>query len=325
MTLILNQAEVRSLLNMSDCISVVEQAFVEFSSGTAVQPLRTNIHSDQGISLYMPAYLEKSQALACKVVSVFNKNPEKYNLPAVLGTVLLQDVNTGKVKCIMDGSYLTAVRTGAASGVATKYLARDEKNMSLGIIGTGVQAEMQALAVKEVRQINKVLIFDLSEKAAIAFKQKLEECFEVEIEIVADVNDIAKADIICTATSSPEPVIDGKKIKKGTHINGIGSHTPKTRELDTVLIKKSVFIGDSKDACFSEAGDFLIPLIEGAFDETHFKAELGEVIMNDKAGRTSKSQITVFKSNGLAVQDAATAAMIYENALKAKVGAEVEI
>lgn len=325
MTLILNQKEVRSLLNMSDCILAVEQSFVEFSAKTAIQPLRTNIHSDLGISLYMPAYLEKSRALACKVVSVFGNNPEKHELPAVLATVLLQDADTGKVKCIMDGSYLTAVRTGAASGVATKYLARDEKNMCLGIIGTGVQAEMQALAVKQVRQINKVLIYDLSEKAASIFKKKLEQCFDIEIEIVAEVSEIAKADIICTATSSPNPVIDGKLIKKGTHVNGIGSHTPTTRELDSVLIKKSVFIGDSKDACFSEAGDYIIPLIDGIIDENHFKAELGEVISNDKPGRTSKSQITVFKSNGLAVQDTATAAMIYEKALKAKLGIEVEI
>ena len=325
MTLILNQNEVRSLLTMSECIEVVEQAFVEFSEETAVQPLRSNIKSDRGISLYMPAYLQNSRSLACKVVSVFNENPEKHDLPAVLGTVLLQDSETGKVKCIMDGSYLTAVRTGASSGVATKYLAKDERNMTLGIIGTGVQAEMQVLAVMEVRSISKVLVFDLNKKAAKDFATRFKEYPDIEFEILKNVDDITSADIICTATSSPSPVIDGKNIRKGTHVNGIGSHTPTTRELDSALIKKSYFVGDSKDACFSEAGDFIIPLVEGTINEEHFKAELGEVINNQKAGRTSKSQITVFKSNGLAVQDAATANLIYQKAISKKIGIEVEI
>ena len=325
MTLILSQKDVTRVLNMRDCMQVVEQAFLEFKNGTAIQPLRNNIHSDKGISLYMPAYLGEMKALACKVVTVFKDNPNDYKMPMILGKVLLQDPNTGEVICIMDGSYLTAVRTGASSGVATKYLARDKADMVAGIIGTGVQAKMQLAAIAEARDIKKVIVYDISEKAAQEFIEEIRSAFNMEFEIAHHSDEVLQADIICTVTSSSMPVIDGSKVRPGTHINGIGTHTPDSRELDSAVVIKSKFVGDSKEACFSEAGDFIIPLEEKQISEAHFYAELGEIISAQKAGRISSDEVTIFKSTGLAIQDAATAQLVYEKAKELGVGKEIEI
>jgi len=325
MTLILNRNDVISVLTMKDCMEVVENAFAELANETAVLPLRTNIKPPEGLSLYMPAYLEDMKALACKVVTVYKNNPKNFNLPVVIGKVLLQDPESGDVICIMDGGYLTAVRTGAASGVATKYLARKDDGQVAGIFGTGVQAQMQLLAVAEARKLSKALIYDISDEAAAKFMKDLKDKVDFEI-IKADTPDeVLEADIICTATSSATPIFDGAKVKDGTHINGIGSHTPNARELDTTIIQRSKFVGDSKEGCFSEAGDIMIPLQEGDIAESHFYAELGEVVTGLKEGRVSNDEITLFKSNGLAIQDAATAKLIYDKAVARGVGIDVTI
>ena len=160
MPLLLNREMVASLLTMKECIEAVEKAFAELAAGTAVLPLRTAIASPGGISLYMPAYLRGEDALACKVVAVFKDNPEKHRLPTTTGTILLQDAQTGRVCCIMDGAHLTAMRTGAASGVATKYLARDDAGQSVGIFGAGVQGRTQLEAVREVRSLARAWVYD---------------------------------------------------------------------------------------------------------------------------------------------------------------------
>lgn len=325
MTLILNRTEVASVLQMGDCINVVEQAFAELSEGTAVLPLRTAITPPEGLSLYMPAYLKKMGALACKVVTVYKNNPSKHNMPTTIGKVLLQDPETGNVICIMDGGYLTAVRTGAASGVATKYLARKDKGQTAGIFGAGVQAKMQLWAIAEVLNLSKVLVYDLSDTALQSFIAEMGKKLNLEIIRVSQPNDILQADVICAATSSAVPIFDGKLVKEGTHINGIGSHTPNARELDGEIIRRSKFVGDSKEACFKEAGDIIIPVNEGVVTESHFYAELGELITGKKAGRVNDKEITLFKSNGLAIQDVATAKLVYEKALAAGIGQSIEI
>jgi ornithine cyclodeaminase/alanine dehydrogenase len=325
MTLILNREEVAKVLNMKDCIGIVELAFAELSNGTADMPMRTNIKPPGGISLYMPAYLKEMKALACKVVTVFKDNPAKHDLPTTIGKVLLQDPETGDVICIMDGGFLTAMRTGAASGVATKYLARDDKGMTAGIFGTGVQAQMQLWAVCEVRNISKALAYDINKEAAEKFAALMKDKLNIDIEVADSPEDVLQADIICTATSSPTPIFDGSLVKQGTHINGIGSHTPNARELDSEIIKRSKFVGDSREACFNEAGDIIIPLKAGDIDESHYYADLGEVVTGKKDGRINTEEITIFKSNGLAVQDAATAKLVYDKALKQGIGTEVKI
>lgn len=325
MTLILNKDEVAKVLNMKDCINMVEAAFAELANGTADMPMRNNIKPPGGISLYMPAYLKEMKALACKVVTVYKDNPVKYDLPTTIGKVLLQDPDTGDVSCIMDGGFLTAMRTGAASGVATKYLAREEQGMTAGIFGTGVQAQMQLWAICEVRDIKKAWAYDINTEAARNFAKLMGDKLGIEIVIATSPDELLEADIICAATSSPTPIFDGSKVKPGTHINGIGSHTPNARELDTEIIRRSKFIGDSREACFNEAGDIIIPVEAGEIEESHFYAEIGEVVTGKKNGRSAADEITVFKSNGLAVQDAATAKLVFDKALEQGIGTEIKI
>ena len=325
MALLLNREEVMSVLTMSDCIEAMEGAFSELANQTAVLPLRNVIGAPKGISLYMPAYLQDMNALACKVVTVYKENPTEFNLPTIMGTVLLQDPDTGQVTCIMDGSYLTAVRTGAASGLATRYLAREDDGQTTSIYGAGVQAQMQLWAVAEARSISRAMIFDVIPEAAERLASTMGEKLGISIDVAEDPDALLEADIICTATSSPTPLFDGSRVRTGTHINGIGSHTPNARELDSEIVKRSLFIADSRESCLNEAGDIMIPISDGELTADHIHAELGEVVAGTKEGRTSDDQITLFKSNGLAIQDAAAARLVYDKALEAGIGTEVAI
>jgi len=323
--LLLNRETVVSLLTMAECIEAVEKAFAELSLGTAVLPLRITIPSPGGVSLYMPAYLREENALACKVVAVFKDNPVRHALPTTTGTILLQDTQTGKVCCLMDGAYLTAVRTGAASGVATRHLARPDPGQTVGIFGAGVQGRMQLEAVREVRTLSKAWVYDPAPGAAVRFADEMSARLGLEVVPVADAREAARADILCTATTSPTPLFPGREVREGTHVNGIGSHTPEARELDGELVRRAKLVGDSREACFREPGDILLPLREGLITESHFHAELGEIVTGRKPGRTSPREITLFKSNGLAIQDAAAAALVYRKALAAGVGVELEV
>jgi alanine dehydrogenase len=325
MTLVLTRNDVISLLSMKECMDVVEKAFSELARGTAVLPLRINITPPDGLSLYMPAYLKEMKALACKVVTVYKNNPAKFNLPTTIGKLLLQNPETGEVICIMDAGYLTAVRTGAASGVATKYLARKNDKQVVGIFGAGVQARMQLWAVAEARKLSKAVVYDISGKAMDNFADEMSSKLELEIVKASSPDEVLNSDIICTATSSPTPLFDGSKVKEGTHINGIGSHTPNARELDSEIIKRSKFIGDSRTACFNEAGDIMIPIKEGIITESHFYAELGEIVTLKKEGRINDKEITLFKSNGLAIQDVAAAKLVYDRAIEKGVGKNIEL
>jgi ornithine cyclodeaminase/alanine dehydrogenase len=325
MPLLLSRDDVTQILQMPDCMDVVEKAFAELADGTAVLPLRIPITPPDGLALYMPAYLKEMGALACKVVSVYKDNPTKHKLPTTIGTVLLQNAETGQVICIMDGGYLTAVRTGAVSGVATKYMAREDDGQVAGIFGAGVQAKMQLWAVAVARKLSKAMVYDISSEAADRFVTEMSAKLEMEVVKVGSAEELLVADIICTATSSPTPLFDGKKVREGTHINGIGSHTPNARELDTTIVKRSRFVADSTEACLKEAGDLMIPIEEGALDESHIYADLGEIVLGTKPGRTGDDEITLFKSNGLAIQDTATAKLVYDRACESGIGTDVDL
>ena len=324
--LLLTGNEVMKVLDMADCMEVVEKAFAELASGTAVMPLRISIYPLDGLALYMPAYLKEMGALACKVVISYKNNPVKHNLPTIMGKLLLQDPETGDVICIMDGAYLTAVRTGAASGVATRYLARHNKGQKAGIFGAGVQAKTQLWAMAVARDLAKAYVYDIADEAVTKFVKEMSIKLNLEV-VKADspAHILEEADIICTATSSPTPIFDGTKVREGTHLNGVGSHVPNARELDTAIIKRAKVIADSYEACLNEAGDIIIPIREGTIAKSHMYAELGEIITGKKPPRTDDKEITLFKSNGLAIQDVATAKLVYDKAVQAKIGTVIEL
>jgi ornithine cyclodeaminase/alanine dehydrogenase len=326
MPLLLTKDDVVRVLDMPDCMDVVEQAFAELQSGTAVLPLRIGILPPDGISLYMPAFLKRMGALACKVVTVYKNNPARHNLPTTIGKVLLQNPETGEVICIMDGGYLTAVRTGAVSGVATKYLARPGNGQVAGIFGCGAQGKMQLWGVATARKLSRAYVYDVIPDAVSAFVREMSAKLGLEIRPAdSPARILAEADIICAASSSPTPVFDGAQVRPGTHLNGIGSHSPNARELDTAIIRRSKLVADSREACLKEAGDIMIPLQEGAITPAHIYAELGEIILGRKAARENDQEITLFKSNGLAIQDAAAAKLVYERARAAGIGKDVAL
>ncbi len=327
MVLILSKKDLEAVMTMKETIQVVERAFKELALGTARMPTRLGltVFDRAGWMGVMPAYLSETGSLAAKIVAVFESNPSKHNLPTVLATVTLNDASTGYPLAFMEGTYITAMRTGAAGGVAAKYLARKNAKV-VGIFGTGVQARTQLLAVNEVRDVDKVYAFDISADQSRKFAEDMSKAIGIDIEI-ADSPEVVvkKSDIIVTATTSKTPIFAGRLLKQGTHINAIGSFRPDARELDDDAILRSKVVVDSKEAALAEAGDIVIPLKANTISETHIYAEIGEIITGKKRARTNDDEITLFKSVGLGVQDAAAAYLAYEKAREAGVGFEVEL
>jgi alanine dehydrogenase len=327
MALLLTRKDVESVLTMAEAIAAVEEAFRQQHLGTVDMPLRPTIRipKHSGVVLFMPAYIGgEVDALGMKVVSVYPNNPTQHNLPTTLATILLHDPQTGSLLGIMDGTFITAMRTGAVSGVATKYLARQNAK-TVGIFGAGVQARTQLAAMCAVRKIGRVLVYDavfgLSSRFCAEMGQKLGlEAIPVENPREA----VNGADIIITASTAREPVFQGDWLAPGTHINGVGSHSPDSRELDTATIRRAKIVVDLRQAALKEAGDLLIPLSEGAISEAHIYADLGEIV-SGKPGRMDDQEITLFKSVGLALQDVATARRVYDLAWQKGIGQELPL
>jgi len=327
MVLLLSRKDVESVLTMKDTIEAVEKAFREHALGTVNLPLRPTIRVEKhkGSVLFMPAYIGEMGALGMKVVSIYPDNPSKYNMPTLLAVVSLNDPKTGIPLAIMDGAFLTAMRTGAASGVATKYLARKDAKQ-VGIIGTGVQGKTQIAAVCEVRSIQKVKAYDIAADRCKSFCEGIAEELKVQaVPVGSSEKAVRESEIVITASTSKTPVVNGNWLEEGTHINGIGSHSPDTRELDETVIKRAKVIVDSREAALKEAGDLMIPISQGIITPDHIFAELGEVIIGRKKGRENEDEITLFKSQGLAIQDVSTAAKVYEIATKKGIGKAVSL
>jgi len=327
MVLILSRKDLEAVMTMKETIEVVEHAFKELTIGTARMPTRVGltVFDRAGWMGVMPAYLSEIGSLAAKIVAVFEGNPSKHNLPTVLATVTLNDASTGYPLAFMEGTYITAMRTGAAGGVAAKYLARKDAK-AVGIFGTGVQARTQLLAVNEVRDVEKVYAFDISANQSKKFAEDMSKVMGVDIETANSPEVVVeKSEIIVTATTSRTPVFDGRLLTQGIHINAIGSFRPDARELDDDTVLRSKVVVDSREATLVEAGDIVIPLKANVISQTHIYAEIGEIITGKKRGRISDDEITLFKSVGLGVQDAAAAYLAYKKAREAGVGFEADL
>lgn len=328
MVLVLTRLDIESILTMKDTMTAVEEAFRQLDLGTVEMPLRPVIRPKEysGLVTFMPAYIGGMGALGMKLVTAYPENPAKHNLPTILGTVLLNDPRTGALLAIMDGAWITAMRTGAASGVATKYLAREDSR-TVGIFGAGVQAKTQLMAVKEARNVKEAKAYDVVPENARKFSEEMTE--KLGISVFAEKNPadlVSGSDIVIAATTSKVPVFNGDWLKEGAHVNGIGSHHgPGIRELDDVTIKRAKVVVDQRDACLKEAGDLMDPISKGVVTRDHIYAELGEIVSGKKKGRTSNSEITVFKSVGLAIQDVSTAVKVYELAKTRGIGNTIEI
>ena len=309
---IFTKHEIKKLLTMDMAIAAVERAFALQSEGKAIMPpkLYLDFPDGKGDFRAMPGFINGMAGM--KWVSVYPNNP-KSSLPTVSAIIILSDYETGQPLAIMDGTYITEIRTGAAGGVAAKYLAR--KNSSIvGILGAGTQAEKQLLALREIfPRLNQIKIFDLNTEASSKFARKLTERLGVEIHISRSVAEIADADILVTTTPSRRPVIGGNQVKSGTHINAIGADAPGKQELDPYILKRAKIVVDEIEQA-SHSGEINVPLSLGLLNRHHIWGTLGEVITGMKKGRENDEEITVFDSTGLAIQDIICANEVYKSA-----------
>jgi len=260
----------------------------------------------------MPAFLPLQKVMGAKIISVFPHNHQK-KLPSHQGVVTLFDALTGELRAIVDAEAITAIRTAAVSGAATRALARQDANI-LCILGAGVQAATHMEAILAVRPINKAKVWSIDEEEAQTFASEMESKHNISVAACSSAREAVEgADIICTVTSSPLPVLEGAWIKPGAHINAVGACTAIVRELDAMAVALSRLYVDRRESALNEAGDILIPLSDGIISESHIVGELGDLLLKKIPGRQSEEEITLFESLGLAVEDLAAACRIIEN------------
>ena len=324
--LIVNQSEVKQLLPMAECIEVMAEAFKTVARGQAILPLRPVMWLPEKVGALgmMPAYMGDLQIMGLKVVSVFPGN-HGTEYDSHMGAVMIFETKHGQPLAIMDATEITAIRTAAVSGVATKLLAR-ESSGDLAILGSGTQARTHLEAMLLCRKIHRVRVWSRNTENGRQFVERESRRHNIQVDLMPTVQAAVQgADIICTTTSSPDPILPGKYLSPGSHINAVGSSVPFARELDTEAVVKSRLFVDRRESTVNEAGDFLIPKKEGAVNDDHIQGEIGEILMGKVRGRKSAEEITLFKSLGLAVEDLASANHIYKKAIEKGMGTQVEL
>ncbi|MGB5895750.1 MAG: ornithine cyclodeaminase family protein [Ignavibacteriaceae bacterium] len=305
----ISDKQIKKLLPINEAIELMKKAFIQITNKSVTIPQRLNLDMPEtnADSLIMPVYSADEKKYGVKIVSMNRDNPSN-NLPFIHAIMILLDAENGEPLALLDAENLTAIRTGAASGLATKLLSNTNSSVA-AIFGAGIQARYQLRAICEVRNIKKVLLFDNDQSKAQSFKDEMENELGLSIEICNDQNALKDAQIICTATTSSVPVFNANFISDGTHINAIGSYQPHKREIPSTTVARSTIFVDSRETCLKEAGDLIIPKNEGNILEV---TEMGEVLQNEKSGRSSEEEITFFKSVGNAAQDLICAIHIFK-------------
>lgn len=327
-TLILSEEDAKKVLSLEEVTDAVESAFRMKGLGHAQMPSKQYLFLNKynGDLRTMPSYLEENDVVAVKVVNSHPENRKRHGLPAVMATIILIDPRTGAPKAIMGGTWITALRTGAAGAIAAKYLANPNPK-TIGFVGAGTQARTQLMGLQLVfRTIEEVRVWDLNEKAALYYAEEMKmKCNQAFIYSVKGIKEAVQgADIIVTATPSRKPLVSADWVDEGTHINCIGADAPGKQELDpAILIKSKIVVDDWDQGC--HCGEINVPLAKGIIKKKDVWGDICEIVAGLKPGRTSPDEITVFTSTGLAIQDAATANVAYQKALKEKIGEFVEI
>jgi ornithine cyclodeaminase/alanine dehydrogenase-like protein (mu-crystallin family) len=316
----LDADEVTTACPMADCIDEMEDVFALHGQGKVDSPLRSRLSVPHGDILVMPSMAKRAKAEASvKVVSIFPKN--KAGVPSINAVTILVDGETGEPKGMLSGGVLTAIRTGAVSGLSCRYLARKDSK-TMGIVGAGGMAYQQVNGVvSELRSISNVRIFSMDPAGSKALAKRCADSLKVEASVVAEVDRCVRgSDVLVTATTSRTPVFRGSVVEEGTHVIAMGSYRPETREVDSDFVSRASIFVDSKEAVLEEAGDLLIPISEGRLSKSAIKAELSELVSGKKRGRASRSEITFFKCVGLAFEDNAAGWLAYRRALKLGIG-----
>lgn len=324
--LVISQSDVPALLPMGECIEVMTGALTDLARGDAMMPLRGVMWLPGRVGALgtMPAYAAGRGVMGLKVISVFPGN-HGTEFDSHQGAIMLFETHNGRPLAIVDATSVTAIRTAAVSGVATRLLARDGAG-DLTILGSGTQARVHLEAMRLVRDIRRIRVWSRNPEHAAAFADREGRRHGITIQTSETAQDaVADADVICTTTSSAEPVLAGEWIAHGAHINAVGSSVPFARELDTAAVVRSLLFVDRRESTVNEAGDFLFPKKEGAVGDDHIKGEIGEILIGKVPGRRSADEITLFKSLGLAIEDVASAHHIYTKALESGRGVRVAL
>ena len=321
---ILRAGDLDGILQMTDVLKLVEDAFAERGRGRTQMPAKSYLRFPQheGVLLVMPGSLPHVDQAAVKLINVHKHNTARYNLPTLIATIVLVSPDTGEPVCIMDGNYVTGMRTGAVSGVASKLLARKDSRV-LGIVGAGFQGPFHLEAVRQVLPIEEVLVYDLvPEKAskladtATRLGLRGRACDSVE-EVVRN------SDVLVTLTPSEGPIVKDEWVRDGTHLNCIGSYAAGKQEIDPAILRRATVVVDDWEQC-SHAGEINVPVSNGEFDRSGVYAELPEIAAGLMPGRTDAQGITVFDSTGLAIQDVVTAWAAFREAEKRGLGMEID-
>lgn len=326
--LVLSAADIKRALPMVETIEAMKQAYAALSAGRAEVPLRARllVAPYDGVSLFMPAFVHdgRQDALAVKVVSLFPRNGAR-GLPLIHAAVLALEADTGLPLALLEGGALTAIRTGAGAGAATDLLAWSNSRVG-AIFGAGVQARTQLEAMCAVRPLQTVWVYDPNPERTDIFIRQMAGKSPIPADLRAAASPqeaVADADIIAAATTALSPVFDDADLKPGVHISAVGSYTPEMQEIPAETIARALVVVDSRSASLAETGDLIQPIQAGLFTTAHIHAELGEIVLGQKSGRTAPDQITYFKSVGVAVQDAVAAQLALTNAQKLGLGQQV--
>jgi ornithine cyclodeaminase len=324
--LVINQSEVRQLLPMGECINLMAEAFKALARGDASNPPRQAmwLPDKTGLLGMMPACTGNSNLMGLKAVSVFPGN-QGTEFDSHQGVVLLFETAHGRLLSILDATAITAIRTAAVSGAATRLLAREDADR-LAILGSGVQARSHLEAMLLVRSIKQVKVWSRTYAHAVSFAKQIREQRGIQAEAIASAREAVEGThLICTTTAASEPVLMGEWIASGAHINAVGSSTALARELDAAAVVKSRLFVDWRPSAVHEAGDFIVPKKDGIIGDDHIKGEIGEILLGRISGRESSEEITLFKSVGLAVEDVAAADYVYRKAVEGNKGLWVEL
>ncbi len=316
----LSADDVKNALTMDEAIKAMREAFEQLSKNQVNVPMRMHLDIKEfnGVELIKPVYSPSIERIGIKVISLFRENPSK-GLPFSHALMMLFNARTGEPLAIMEANYLTAIRTGAASGLATDVLARTDAS-TVAIFGAGLQGRTQLEAVSIVRKIEKAFIFDPTPKKAEHFAEEMSEKLSFPVDVANRPEILIEADIICTATTASVPVFSYENVKPGAHINAVGAFKPQEREIPSEIVSSAKVVVDQRETCLKESGDLLIPIKEGVFSEDQIYGEIGEIVSGDKTGRKSDDEITFFKSVGSAVQDIASANRVLLTAEKQNLG-----
>lgn len=322
--LVINGADVTALLSMQACIGMMEEVLADLTNGDAIQALRTVVPlQGPNVMGLMPVYLKRREKVGAKVITVFPGN-HAGGLASHQGFVSLFNSTNGQLEAILDGTQITAIRTAAVSAAATKLLARPDAE-SLTVIGTGAQARSHIEAIGLVRKLRRIVVWGPNPAHARKLVEETAAKYPALVVVAADTAEeaVREADIVCTVTAATTPILHGAWMKPGTHVNAVGACRAKDRELDTALVQRAELFVDRVESAVHEAGDYLIPLQEGAITAQHIRGELGELLVGRTAGRSSAEAVTLFKSLGLACEDLAAAAYLYEEAVRTKRGTHI--